>query len=203
MSQDMIGPIDGSLVPPMNDLVAKLMGMDGTTWREALVRFLRKENPWHAFTVWRRVILGAHKTVAGYAAAFEDKGNRMTDWAGQILAKTPVAATREELELVLVTGAQLGFNAATTRAQIYERAAAFGLIPCPAEVGPALREQYQEQPLGEWILVAMEPIEDSDRCPSVFRVGRRDGGRWLSANVGRAGNEWGPGVLWVFLRRKP
>lgn len=204
MSKGMIGLIPlADVLAAVNDFYAKAAGEDGAMWLSAFLQFLQKKNFWPAFPVWRRIVIGAHESAVGYEAAIEAKGNRLTDWARQILTKTPVASSREELELVLVTGAQLGFDKAATRAQIYERAAAFGLVPCPAEVGLALREQYQEQPLGEWILVAMEPIEVSDRYPVVFGVERDDGGRWLNASSGNAVNEWDPGNRWVFLRRKP
>ncbi len=89
-----------------------------------------------------------------WLAALEAGGNKIGDWARQILAKTTLSATPSEIELVVVKGSDVGLEGEYTTAQMYSAAEAHGLSKCPAEVGPQLRLQYPNQPKGEWLVVA-------------------------------------------------
>jgi len=70
----------------------------------------------------------------------------------------------------------------------------------PAEVGPQLRSQYADQPNGEWLLIAMEPIKNSDGDLSVFRVDRDGGDLWLGTSYDNPDDVWGFDCRWVFAR---
>ena len=80
------------------------------------------------------------------------------------------------------------------------RAKELGLELCPAEVGPQLRLQYKDQPNGEWILIAMEPITDSDGDLLVFRVKCLVSELWLNSYDGNPDAFWNPDSQWVFVR---
>jgi hypothetical protein len=154
------------------------------------------------FPIWKIVSLGTQKSVEDLTKALTSNGFRISDWAAQILKKIPLATAETEIELVNVSVSDLGFERGATRAQICARAAEYGLGLVPAEVGPQLRLQYADQPFGEWLLMAMEPITDSGGRLSVFRVERDEDGQWLYTFYGSPGLEWNPGNRWVFARRK-
>ena len=99
---------------------------------------------------------------------------------------------------MLVAGTQLGFKVNTYRDAIYARALKRGLQRCPAEVGPALREQYTDQQMNDWVLIGMDPMIASDGRLGVFGVGRNVDGLWLigSNNLDLL---WHPDVRWVFV----
>jgi len=187
------------------DLVVKLNGEDGPDWERSLGRFLRKEPCWGPpeFNSWRPLTLGLHKTADLYREALTQAGFKISDWTRDILGKPQFTVATEETEvnLVVVSVADLGFPKGATRAQIYTRAKQLGLKLCPPEVGPALRLQYSDQPQGEWLLIAMEPISGPDGSPYVFCVGHGDSGRWLRESGGFPRGCWNADCCWVFLRK--
>lgn len=129
---------------------------------------------------------------------------KIGDWGNDILGKPAFTVSSEEVEveLVVVSVAELGFKDGATRKKIYQRAQEFGLDLCPNEVGPQLRLQYKDQPKGEWLLIAMEPIADSDGYLKVFRVAHDDDELWLHGIYGYPDRFWVGGRRFVFVRRK-
>jgi hypothetical protein len=150
---------------------------------------------------WKTVTLGQHKDYEAYYKALEADGySSVGDYAGQILNKIEVFQTPIELDLVVMTVGELGFSGSARRDAIYDRATnELGLQLCPAEVGPALRLAYKDQPYGEWLRIAMEPITVSDGHPGVFGVGNDEGARWLDSYYGRPDIVWCAGHRWVFV----
>ncbi|MFH1388999.1 MAG: hypothetical protein ABIG86_03200, partial [Patescibacteria group bacterium] len=64
------------------------------------------------------------------------------------------------------------------------------------------RLQYPDQPDNEWLVIAMEPLRDSDGVPSLFDVYCHGGTRWLSANYGKPDDFWHASDRFVFVSRK-
>ncbi len=184
-------------------IVNKLGGMEGVK------RFLSGELPVSAKTkvwkTWKTIKLGTGlKSADDFRKEVVEAGMKIGDWANDILGKPAFTATTSEteVELVVASVAELGFKDGATRKDIYVRAQELGLDLCPPEVGPQLRLQYTDQPKGEWLVIAMEPITDSDGDLNLFHVGHGDGVRWLDADYGDPGYFWRGGGRFVFLRRK-
>jgi len=158
------------------------------------------------FDIWKTIKLGTGLKIAvDFRCALSDGKFRFSRLASDILGKPVFTAADEEteLDLVKVTVAELGFKNGIMFDQIYERAKELGLELCPSEVGPQLRLQYKDQPNGEWILVAMEPIIDSEGYSDIFRVGHHGSGVWLDGFWHFQGLFWAPDLPWVFcLPRK-
>lgn len=150
---------------------------------------------------WRTINLGTYASNTELRQALTDGDYRISNWASDIVGKTPVASEPLTLDLVLVTVADLGFPQGATRQAIYEKAQTLGLHLCPAEVGPQLRLQYPDQPMDEWILVGMEPIVGSGGGPRVFGVARDSRGRWLCGSYGDPDDHWRSGNRGVFCRK--
>lgn len=144
------------------------------------------------------VKLGTHPDNEALRQALLDAGNRIGDWGADILKRVKVASEPTEVDIVVVSVAELGFPNGATREQIYEKALSLGLKLCPAEVGPQMRLQYTEQPNGEWILVAMDPITASDGSLLVFSVVHAHDGRWLYGHYGRPDYVWFGSRRWAF-----
>ncbi len=131
---------------------------------------------------------------------------KVGNWAKDLLAKPDfeksISTTETEVNLVILSVADLGFKDGAKRSDIYDKAQELGLELCPAEVGPQLRVQYKDQPAGEYLLIGMEPITDSDGDLGVFYVDHDDAVLWLSALNGKPGGFWRGSRRWVFRRRK-
>ena len=189
----------------LRDFFEKVSGSDGEMWVQAFGRFLRKENPWASFPTWKTIRLGTHQNLEALKSILTDAGFRITGWANDIMGKNVFTIASEEtsIDLVTATVAELGFTGSTGYDAICTRIRELGYDLCPNEVGPQLRLQYKDQPKGEWLLVAMEPIADSSGNRShLFCVEHTDSGElWLDADGGLRGLPWRAAVRVVFARR--
>lgn len=110
--------------------------------------------------IWKTITLGLHRNVNAVRDALDAANIAVGDSADEILGRPAFtfANERKELNLVVLSVAALGFGAdGGTLADIHARAVRLGFELCPEEVGPQLRLQYLNQPLGEFLHVAMKP----------------------------------------------
>jgi hypothetical protein len=136
--------------------------------------------------------------------AITKAGCKIGDWANDMLGKEAftIAPTEQEIDLVVVTVGELGFKNGAKYSDICQRAQELGLELCPNEVGPQLRLQYKDQPKGEWLRIAMEPITDSGGDRFIFKVGHGVNDLWLDWNDGDPGIVWNADNRFVFVLRK-
>ena len=178
-----------------------------------------KEIVKRVLTPWRTITVGGTTTEALTKAIEEKKGtkekNEVGDYARDIMGKDAfvVASKPEQVDLVILTPADFGFTAMPrtdeflTKKFLAEWSAKHlegCLIElCEPEDGAQLRLQYQDQPKGEVLWIAMERITGSDGHPDVFRVERHgDGRRWLDAHWVYPYAQWSLGARLVFRLRK-
>ena len=172
-----------------------------------------------ALTPWKTITVGGTKTKALIKAIEEKKGdkekNEVGDYARDIMGKKEfvIAEKQAHVDLVILTPADFGFTAMPRTDEFltkeflaeWSKKHLDGYVVelCEPEDGPQLRLQYQDQPKGEVLWMAMERITDSDGHPDVFFVERFDGGeRWLNASWVRAYGRWGLDFRLVFRLRK-
>jgi len=155
-----------------------------------------------AFPTWRTVRRGVYKTLSAYLAAMDAKGFRFSAYAGQILRKVVWSQEVGEEELVMVLDMDLGLTGPYTLYELAAAAARLGFYRLDADVAAGLREQYGDQPLGEFCLVAMDPIAVSDRDLRVFNVEQSGSGALLGGDYAGPERRFGLGCVWVLSRRK-
>jgi hypothetical protein len=171
--------------------------------RKALTLALIPSQDTPELKVWRTIKLGVGPTdAAAFLHLLEDVKLKISSMAKDMMAKPEFtfSAEKRDVDLVIVTTADLGFKTGVRRSRIYQRAKKLGLELCPPDVGPQLRLQYWNQPRGEWLRIGMKPIADSLGDSCVFGVengfhGMLLGGHWSDPN-----SLWGPHDLWVFVR---
>lgn len=108
----------------------------------------------------------------------------------------------EEINLIQLTVADLGFSDRPTTDEIYARAEELGLELCPAELGPQYLLQNPDLPLGDWRRVGMKQITDTDGDPCVFKLGPPGAGPWLNATWAEPDDTWPFYEHFLFRLRK-
>lgn len=155
---------------------------------------------------WKTIKLGTDERCADdFRASLKEADCNVGYWANNILDKPAfkVSVNKVKVGLVVMSVIELGFKDGATLEAIFTRAKEIGLDLCPPEVGPQLRLQYKNQPKGDSLMIAMEPIIDSEGSPNVFRLDRYYGGRqWLYGYSGKPEDFSSANCHWVFSSRK-
>ena len=189
----------------LNAIVKKLGGEEGVQ------RFLRGEMavveaPRREFPIWRTVRIGVYKSVEAYRNALEASKHRCGEWVTNLFGKPACHCADEEadVDLVVVSVDDLGFKGGALYSEICEKAQSAGLELCPAEVGPALRLAYDNQPRGERLIIATTSFADSgDELDLFVMEVSGGGGLWLRGDCGPADRYFEPDRRFVFVRPHP
>jgi hypothetical protein len=155
--------------------------------------------PPQKFEIWRTIRIGGFRNADEVRKAIKNAGMNIGNYANDILGKIPLATSETDVNIVLLSVADLGFKNGAEYGKICSRAKELGLELCPAEVGSQLRLQYKDQPNGEWLIVAMKPITDSDDDLELFVVERDDFGLWLYIDYGYSDNFWDSSNRFAFV----
>jgi hypothetical protein len=140
------------------------------------------------FQIWRTITLGSYKGVDAYRDALDIAKIKIGDSADEILGRPvfPYARTKTGVELAVLSAADLGVESdQASLAEVYQRARQAGLELCPAEVGPQLRLDYRNQPLGEALDIAMEPVATYGGEPTILTLANWGTGLLLIGRDGR------------------
>jgi hypothetical protein len=161
------------------------------------------------FKIWKTIKIGDFKDWKKAHQKLEKAGIKNNILFRGVLEKIPFVRNKAKVDIMLFSLAELGLDSVSNRAhgveyeEICERAKQLGLLMCPAEVGLQLRLQYKKQPLGEWIVIAMEPIIGSDNEPKLFIVGRNNIGLWLNCDYyNKADDFWSGERRFAFVVKK-
>jgi hypothetical protein len=152
------------------------------------------------FQIWRKIALGTYKGVDAYRRALDSAGIKIGDAADEILGRPAFSyeTVKTDVGLVLVSAADLGVETESSLAGVYKRARQVGLELCPAEVGPQLRLNYRNQPLGEALDIAMEPLATYSGDPTILTLVNWGTGLALISRDGRSESMVSPTSRFVF-----
>jgi hypothetical protein len=156
--------------------------------------------------IWKTVVIGRHRGVDAVRNALDAARVAIGDSADEILGRPALtfAAEPRELNLVLVSVAALGFGPeGGSLADIHVRALRLGLELCPEEVGPQLRLQYRNQPVGEFLHVAMKPLRTYHGTPTDFSLANSGAGLALLGGSADPELVIAGNVRFVFVRPSP
>ena len=153
--------------------------------------------------VWKKITVGNFSDFLALRSALNAVGCGIGDSAGEILARPTftLSATKADVELFTVSAAELGFQTETASlGQIYARAQQLGFGLAAAEIAPQLRLQYFDQPIGEYLIIGMEPIKTWNGEPVILTVANGGAGLILIGQDGRADAEIFVASRFLFVR---
>jgi hypothetical protein len=192
--QGMSGKFVGALV------VVGLTLFAAPSWAQAPVLEIKAASD---LPVWKTVTVGQHRGVDAVRNALDKARIAIGDTADEVLGRPTFvfSSERRELDLVVVSAAQLGFGAhGATLADIHARALVLGLELCPEEVGPQLRLQYRNQPVGEFLHIAMRPQRTYHGAPIDFSLANSGAGLALLGGSASPELVISTNVTFVFVR---
>jgi hypothetical protein len=153
--------------------------------------------------VWKKITVGSFSDLLALRNALNTVGCGITDSAEEILARPTftLSVTKTDVELLAVSAAELGFQSETASlGQIYGRAQQLGFELAAAEIAPQLRLQYFDQPIGEYLIIGMEPIKTWKGEPVILTVANGGAGLILIGQDGRADAEIFVTSRFLFVR---
>jgi hypothetical protein len=158
-----------------------------------------------AVPAWRTITVGTFANSFALRNALDAASCGIGDSAAEILARPTFTlyATKTDVELMAVSAAELGFQTDTASlASIYARAQRLGFGFAAAEIAPQLRLQYFDQPIGEFLIIGMEPIKTWNGEPVILTVANGGAGLILIGQDGSADAEIPVVSRFLFVRSK-
>jgi len=143
------------------------------------------------------------QTIEQLEAALAAANMQVSPYVRQMMGSPEVTLQKdtEKTDLVRLKVQDLGFTKNATTDEVYQKAKELGLQLCPAEVGPEYRLHYTNQPMNEWLAIAMETIPGLDGNPYVFDLEHGGDGVWLNNRWAGPTFRWGPEDGFVFRLR--
>jgi hypothetical protein len=154
--------------------------------------------------VWKSIQLGTFTNKTVLYSALDEADCEIGDTAEQILVapEFKLSSTPTKLDLFAISVAELGITRKEVRLEdVLAQAKKLGFALPAAEVGPQLRLQYFDQPVGEFLEIAMAPIATPEGGSSIFVVANGGAGLLLLGDKIGPDTQFFPFSRFVFTRR--
>jgi hypothetical protein len=121
----------------------------------------RQAMPVVELPIWKTVRLDTHMSTTEIREALNKWPFHLGDSASAVLEKALAeGSATSAVNLVILSASEMGFEEENVRlSDFYDRAHKQGLELCPAELGPLLRLQFFDQRLGDFVHIAMKPVD--------------------------------------------
>nr|WP_167767833.1 hypothetical protein [Bradyrhizobium frederickii] len=152
---------------------------------------------------WKTITIGTFADPLKLRNELDSKGCSVGGQAAEVLARPTftVSSQKTNVELVDLSPAQLGFTSDNvTLANVYARVQQLGFQLAAAEVGPQLRIQYFDQPIGEFLIIGMDPIKTWSGEPIILNVANGGAGLILIGQDGRPEADIPVSSRFIFVR---
>ncbi len=162
-------------------------------------RFIDAECKW---PLWRTIDHGNHHNyVRNFYEAFDDHKIRMDDWVSKIVDNflfcSASVHSEENIDLCKARTKEIvgGYG---QLAEIFKGIEDFGGGLLTAEMSLCLRDQYRDQPEGEQLLIAMQPVALSGDSAYIPCLERQDNALWIRGQQIDPVRFWDAGSMWAF-----
>lgn len=194
-------PVANVVGPPQTQQPQSAVAVPGdrAPWRDLS---LHRQFPWSP----KWIALGTYQDIDDIRDALDRALMKIGLSANAILSSPQFtfSAAQTEVTLVIASVADLGFgDEGASLAAIYARARALGLELCPAEAGPQLRLRYRNQPVGEWLHIAMIPIVTDEGTAADFTVANGGAGLLLLGGDAHPDRIMPAAIKFVFMLPRP
>ena len=195
----------GLTLGQINALVKKLGG------HKAVLQVLRGELTVSApVRAWREQdgiirlsVTSNGRTGEEWITYFESKGTKLTKWAKDLLRSPAFQPTSGVTTEIAVMKGSLFADADRITSKIRAEADKRNFTKPNPEVACLIRDMFTDKEIEEmglvWIVAMHDPIEDSDRYPSLLGTYRSGGGPWLHANCDKPVSRWDRGSGFAFV----
>lgn len=156
------------------------------------------------FKLWKQIRIGTGlETAEDFVAAIKAAGMWIGEnYTTQMLRDSNQLKLPKKPGLIQLTNPsldELGLRDKHTPWEVvFNAGVEQGLLLCPHEVGPQLRIQYSDQPVGKGLMIAMEPIWGSTDYSDIFTIGNKDGSKYLLDESTDNPGLYGPEQRFVF-----
>jgi hypothetical protein len=151
---------------------------------------------------WRTITLGTYRTPGDLRDALRRKRIAIGHTASALLDLPSLPLSRAEMlvDLAVLSVEELGFGAdGASLADINLQARRRGLELCSPEVAFQLPLQYRRQPIGEFLLIAMEPLVTPAGDPVALLVANGGAGQIIVGRRADPDDLIGPTMKLVFV----
>ena len=152
--------------------------------------------------IWKTISLGTYSSAGELYNALDRSAIHIGVTAEEALHRSGVAMSgqRTEVQLAILSVAELGFAKEASLDAIYARARNLGFELCAVEVAAQLRLQYLDQRVGESTNIAMEPIETYEGEPISLTLANGGAGLMLVGAPASQETRVNPVTRYVFVR---
>jgi hypothetical protein len=149
----------------------------------------------------KAISLGTFRSTFAVFDALDAAGVHVGEMAAEALHRPAftVSDAKTSVQLVTLSAAELGINEPVALATLYSDARQQGFEMCPAEVAVQMRLQYRDQPIGESLNIAMEPIATYEGEPVGLTVANGGAGLMIVGQPRLLKDLVDPRALFIFV----
>lgn len=150
-------------------------------------------------TTWKTIKLNKFSSPQELKTLLANSGILLTDKANNIIDLLPPRDTEVIVNTSNINLSKIVVSNTNSLIDITNSIKTSGFALCPSDFGVHLRLVYLDQPLGEWIYIAMNPIKHNNKL-YVFRLLCDSVGFWLDCKEIDTDSNYYPGPTVILIK---
>jgi len=129
-------------------------------------QFVSEVHPWY----FKTITIGDYDSVQKIGAELIKRNFVFSDQCQVVMSNIEVSKEKKEIKLFVTTIKELTGKNKANYIEVVDAVISKGYKLCPAEVGPQLRLQYDDQTYNDWLRILMEPISLWGKGKKIFAL---------------------------------